>query len=109
MITFLLILGLIISLGINVAAYILVNKLLKKIDLYEEWILEFKQDVIDTLSAMRAIDKQGMFATAVSDKGVFESDDQVGQTFKELAGLIEKLNTKIEITPYEETEKGYKP
>lgn len=94
MITFLLILGLVIALGFNVAAYILVRNLLKKIAIYESWILEFKQDVNDTLSLMRAIDKQGVFATSVNEKGVFESDDQVGQIFKELTDLIEKLNER---------------
>lgn len=94
MITFLLILGLIISLGLNIAAYILINNLLKKISIYEKWILEFKQDVIDTLALMRVIDKQGVFATSVSDKGVFESDDHIGQLFKEMTDLIEKLNER---------------
>jgi len=96
MITFLLITGLIISLGLNIATFILIRNLLKKISIYEQWILEFKQDVIDTLSIMRAIDKQGVFATSVNEKGVFESDDQVGQLFKEITDLIEKLNDRTQ-------------
>lgn len=96
MITVLLIIGLVISLGLNVAALILIRTLLKKISTYESWILEFKQEITDTLSLMRAIDKQGVFATSVSEKGVFESDDQVGQIFKELTTLIENLQQKTE-------------
>lgn len=96
MITFLLILGLVITLGFNVAAYILVRNLLKKIAIYENWILEFKQDVNNTLSLMRSIDKQGIFATSVNENGVFESDDQVGQIFKELTDLMEKLNERTQ-------------
>ena len=96
MILFLLILGLIISLGINIATFVIIYRLISRIDVYETWILEFKQSVVNTLVNMRNIDKQGMFATSMNDKGTFESDDQVGQIFKELLNLIETLNEKIE-------------
>ena len=98
MITFLLIAGLVISLGFCVATIIIIQCLLKRNGTYEKWILEFKMDLVDTLESMRAIDKQGTFATSVSDpeKGVFESDDQVGQIFKEILDLVEKLNERIQ-------------
>jgi len=96
MLTFLLITGLVISLGLNVAAFILVRNLLKKISVYEKWIVEFKQEVIDSLALMRAIDQQGVFSTSVNEQGVFESDDQVGQVFKELTEVIEKLNERTQ-------------
>lgn len=67
---------------------------MKKNEIYEQWIVEFKQEVVDTLALMRAIDKQGTFATSVNAEGLFESDDQVGQVFKELEELIEKLEEK---------------
>lgn len=94
MITFLLIAGLIISLGVNVATFILISRQLKRIYVYENWILEFKEDLVNTLEEMRKIDKQGTFATSLNDKGTFESDDQVGQIFKEILELIEKLNER---------------
>ena len=96
MLTFLLITGLVISLGLNVAAFVIIRNLLKKVSVYEKWILEFKQEVNDSLALMRAIDKQGVFATSVNDQGVFESDDQVGQVFKEIQGVIEKLNERTQ-------------
>lgn len=96
MITFLLITVLVISLGLNVATFILIRNLLKKIGVYEAWILEFKQDVIDTLALMHTIDKQGTFASSLNDKGNFESDDQVGRVFQELVELIEKLNQRTQ-------------
>lgn len=96
MITFFLIIGLVISIGFNIAMLILVKKLLKKVEIYEEWILDFKTDVIDALTQMREIDKQGTFATSLNDKGVFESDDQIGGIFKELMDVIEKLNQRIQ-------------
>lgn len=96
MITFFLITGLVISVGLNIAAFILVKRLLARIDVYEEWIIDFKTDVISTLEQMRAIDKQGTFATSVTEKGVFESDDQVGVVFKELIALVEKLEQKTQ-------------
>ena len=96
MITFLLIASLIISLGLNIAAYKLIQILLKKQAIYEEWIVESKQIAVDTLAAMRLIDKQGVFATSVNEKGIFESDDQVGEIFKEIERLIEKLNERTQ-------------
>ena len=94
MITFLLVAFLLISLGFNVAAFILIRILLKKQAVYEQWILEFRESVQTTLATMRQIDKQGVFATSLNDKGVFEHDDHVGQIFKDLDALIEKLNTR---------------
>ena len=92
----LLIIFLIISLGLNVAAYIIIKRQLSKIETYEDWILEFKNELVTTLTNMRAIDKQGTFATSMNTEGTFESDDQVGQVFKELLDLIEKLNNRTE-------------
>jgi len=96
MITFLLIVCLVISLGLNVAAYILIRILLKKQAVYEQWILEFKVAVNSTLASMKQIDKQGVFATSVNEKGIFESDDQVGEIFKQITALIEKLNDRTQ-------------
>ena len=96
MITFLLIVGLIISLGFNVATFIIINRLLTRIDVYENWILDFKIDLVETLEEMRKIDKEGIFATSLNDKGTFESDDQVGQIFKNILELIERLNEKTQ-------------
>ena len=98
MITFLLIAVLIISLGLNVATFVLIPILLKKISTYESWILDFKTDVVDTLALMRKIDDASTFKSSfeTTDKGVFESDDQVGQVFKELLDLIEKLNQRTQ-------------
>ena len=95
MITLILITSLIISFIINIALFVLVRRLLKKINIYEQWILDFQTDVISTLEQMREIDKQGTFATSINDKGVFESDDQVGGIFRELMALVEKLEQII--------------
>lgn len=96
MITFLLILGLIISVGLNVACFILIRNQLNKISTYEAWILEFKQNVIDAQALIKAIDKQAIFATHVNEEGAFESDDHIGQLFKEIAQVIEKLNERTQ-------------
>ena len=97
-ITIFLIIGLVISIGLNLTMFILIKNLLKKIDVYEEWVLDFKTDLVDTLQQMREIDKQGTFATSLSDpeKGIFEYDDQVGIIFKDLTSLVEKLNQRIQ-------------
>lgn len=87
---------LIISLGIAISSVILNKILITKNTIYEEWIREFKQSATNTLNTMREIDKVGTFATSVNDKGTFESDDQVGQIFREMSDLVEKLNEKVQ-------------
>ena len=77
-ISILLALSLVISLGLLITAYIIIKRLLAKIDTYEEWILDFKTDVIQTLERMRDIDKSVVFSDRLNEKGAFESDDQVG-------------------------------
>ncbi|HUS89910.1 MAG TPA: hypothetical protein VMW91_11230 [Desulfosporosinus sp.] len=98
MITFLLIIGLVIALGLCASEFILIKILLQKIDTYEAWILNFKSDVMSTAENMRAIDKGATFKSSFlsTEKGVFESDDQVGVVFKELLDLIEKLNQRTQ-------------
>lgn len=56
-----------------------------KIDIYEEWILEFKNDVNGVYRQLKNID----------DKNLFEKDDDVGVIFSEISALIDKLNTRI--------------
>jgi len=98
MITILLIICLIISLGLLVATFKLIQILQKKISVYEQWIVDVKDDVSHAIEDMRAIDKSATFVTSFNStgKGVFESDDQVGQVFKELLGVVEELDDKIQ-------------
>jgi hypothetical protein len=96
MITFLLITGLVISITLNIFLIFAIGIQANKVQTYEEWILEFKQDVETTLSNIQSIDKRGTFATSLNDKGLFESDDEVGAIFKEMKDLIEKLNQRTQ-------------
>ncbi len=105
MITFLLITGLVITLALCTASFILIKTLLQKIrtyeawiQKYETWILDCKADVAKTLETMRTIDKDATFKSSFTsaDRGEFESDDQVGVVFKELLDLIEKLNQRTQ-------------
>ena len=88
--------GLLISIGIGIASYILIKRLLNKIVVYENWILTTRNKVEAALEVMREIDKQGVFASSVSPKGIFESDDLVGQIFKQLLEILDDLNKKIQ-------------
>jgi hypothetical protein len=98
MITFLLILALIISLGLNVATFILIQINLNKIRTYEQWIIDFKQNVSNTLEQMRKLDEDATFKSSFESTGmgVFESDDQVGHVFKELLELVKELDAKVQ-------------
>lgn len=96
MIVTLLTLGLVISLALLLVAFMIIKRLLTRVETYEEWILDFKTDVMNTLEEMRDIDKTAVFSSKLSDKGAFESDDIVGGVFKELLDLVEKLNQRTQ-------------
>ncbi len=87
------------SIGINIASVLLFKIVNSKINIYEQYILDFKHRANITLGMMRSIDTRGSFSTGINNNGKFENDDEVGQVFKELLSLIEKLN---EITEHEQ-------
>ena len=68
-----------------------------KIDTYERWIVEFKDDVSNVYTELKNID----------DKNIFERDDEVGTIFLDIVTLISKLNTRIQydVNTKKETEK----
>jgi hypothetical protein len=103
MITLLLALSLVISLGLLVTAYIIIKRLLAKIDTYEGWIKIYEERILNaqtrignTLEKMREIDKSVVFSSRVNDRGAFESDDQLGGSFKELESIVEELKNGME-------------
>jgi len=59
---------------------------MEKADLYEDWIIEFSQDVESTLENIREIDSRQMF----------EKDDDVGVIFQQIVDLIDKLNNRTQ-------------
>ena len=58
----------------------------KKIDIYEQWVLEFRNDVNNIYTQLQELD----------NKQIFQKDDEVGVIFLDIVTLIEKLNTRIE-------------
>jgi hypothetical protein len=92
----LLTLGLVIALVLLLISVAIIKRLMDRCETYEDWILDFKTDVIDTLEQMREIDKSAVFSSKLNDKGVFESDDIVGGVFKELMDLVDKLNQRTQ-------------
>lgn len=76
--------GISVTLSI-VLGYIIYN-CQNKIDIYEQWIVEFKDDVNDVYQELKVVD----------DKNIFEKDDDVGVIFSELYKIMEKLNQRIE-------------
>ena len=70
-----------------------VYNLLKKLERYEEAIetsdkslTEVQQSLVSILARIRAIDR----------KGIFENDDEVGQTFKQIADVIKSIEEQDE-------------
>ena len=59
---------------------------MKKNNIYERWILEFKADANFAYQTMKELD----------DKQIFSKDDEVGVAFKEMVDLLQKLNERSE-------------
>ena len=77
----------ILSLRVIFLGYSTLN-VLRKLELYEEsieesdqYVLEIKEQLDKAIQDMRKIDS----------KGIFEEDDEVGQTFKQILKIIEGL------------------
>ena len=62
--------------------------LLKKLEVYEEAIEESDEFIISTRDELsRTV--EGL--RKVDNKGIFEDDDEVGQTFKQILKIVETL------------------
>ena len=83
---------LIVSIVINILLYKAAQIQLNKSQFYEQWILEFKDDVLHTHERMKSIDNLQMF----------EKDDDVGSIFREMVDLISKLNSRTQEVEGEE-------
>lgn len=91
-----------LSIATNIFLYRLVSVLLKKITIYENEIIKsdtllltIQNNIIKSLEIMREIDKQGVFSSRISEKGLFESDDMVGQIFIDLTQTVDDLSQVI--------------
>jgi len=68
-----------------VTGYIIRNLYVKN-SLYEGWIVQTRQNLLDVKTNWRKLDTNQMF----------EKDDEVGATFEEINELIQNLNEKVE-------------
>jgi hypothetical protein len=70
----------------NFALYKAANLQLQKAELYESWIEEFKQDMMQTFAYIKLID----------DRNIFSKDDEVGVVFQDMVNVIGKLNERTQ-------------
>jgi len=77
---------LIIFLGVIIGAlsYACYN-LLKKIEVYEEWVNTFRQESEGLYQKLKMVD----------DRKLFESDDDVGFVFSEILRITKEFNEKV--------------
>lgn len=79
---------------VNILLFKLVNINLTKVEIYETWILEYKNKIEETYQALKFVD----------EKQIFEKDDEVGFVFSDILEIVKDLRTKI----YEEEETDQK-
>jgi len=76
---------LIISILLNVYLAIMLFRALNRIEMYEEWIIDIKNTILDAYLMMKKVDILG----------AFEASDEVGQSFKALLHISNQLNNKV--------------
>lgn len=68
-----------------IAGYIIIGIQSEKIQTYENWVLEFNNDVLKTYKQLKDLDA----------KNIFSRDDEVGFAFSQILLIIENLKDKI--------------
>tara|TARA_R100001015_G_scaffold17132_1_gene9219 strand:+ start:5013 stop:5291 length:279 start_codon:yes stop_codon:yes gene_type:complete len=77
---------------ILISTYIIVN-MLRKHDKLEDIVLE-QEDII--INLYKRFDDAYTQMKSADQKGGFESDDEIGQVFSQLKGIIEDLKNDLE-------------
>jgi len=89
----LLIIGLTLSLVINILLYKVLSIQLKKIQLYEKYIVEYDEWVDSVRNLVRSV---YLRMKKIDDRDIFFKDDDVGVVFAELLNLLKHLNDKVQ-------------
>jgi len=58
---------------------------LAKISVYEEWIIRFRSQILETYFNLKLVD----------EKNIFEKDDDVGFVFSNIVEIVEDLKNKV--------------
>lgn len=74
------------SLTLNIFLIVSLKKAFIQIDILEDWLIDFKLLVNNTYNKLKNID----------DRGMFEKDDDVGVTFKNILEIIDLTNKRIQ-------------
>lgn len=74
----------VISLVLNIFLITSLNINLKKIEIYESWIVNYQEIVKETYLLLKEVD----------DKEIFEKDDEVGAVFSNVREIIQDLKEK---------------
>tara|TARA_R110001583_G_scaffold2730_1_gene19253 strand:+ start:29 stop:298 length:270 start_codon:yes stop_codon:yes gene_type:complete len=72
-----------------VSSFFIIRNLIKKNENQEDIIKEYEDFIIKQSEAITACDQR---LKKVDDKGVFQSDDEIGWMFKEILKIQEALN-----------------
>lgn len=81
------------SVVINVFLIISLKRAFFQIDELENWLIEFKKLVNITYNKLKNVDERGMF----------EKDDDVGLTFKDILNIIKLTNERIQTNDNDKT------
>jgi|LakMenEpi03Aug12_release.lakeMendotaPanAssembly.Ray.scaffolds.fasta_scaffold4594627_1 hypothetical protein len=84
---------LLLSVVVNIFTIKFLRFQLKKVELYEGWIGEYEQWLVDVRTA---IGDTYLKMKALDAKEIFFKDDEVGVSFSSLLELLKRLNDRIQ-------------
>lgn len=76
---------LVLSILLNIYLAIILFRALNRLEMYEEWIIDIKDTILNAYLMMKKVDILG----------AFEASDEVGQSFKALLQISTQLNNKV--------------
>ena len=77
---------LVLSIATNIFLGRALNINLKKLDIYEQWVVSFQDMLKDTYTRLKQVD----------DRNLFEKDDDVGFVFQSILNIIEEIKKRSE-------------
>jgi hypothetical protein len=74
------------SIIINIVLIYSIFNLLKKFEIYEDWVIYFKSEINKVYGQLKNVD----------NRNLFERDDDVGFVFSEIVRIITEFNQRIQ-------------
>lgn len=74
-----------VSIAIICVLLFIISNLIKKLNVYENWVVMFQTEVNQMYDRLKSVD----------ERNLFEKDDDVGQTFQDILNIVKLFNDTV--------------